>query len=145
MATMIASDMEMKESWKAFSVSVRVSAREFLKVLSMARATAVARSGRVMPTMYHPTWSARQGGCLFQRLIEVVPVEEKLGFIDRFIPSPVDPPQDELPISREDRSLQGDGIPDPPSEPFCQLSARDKGFRSRRKVSCCSGGRTNSG
>ena len=54
MAMMIASVMEMKASRKAFSVSVRVSAREFLKVLSIARATSAARFGSVTPTMYHP-------------------------------------------------------------------------------------------
>jgi len=45
MATRIASVMETKLIWKAFSVSVRVSAREFLKMASTARETSAASSG----------------------------------------------------------------------------------------------------
>ena len=43
----IASVMETNDMAKAFSVSVSVSAREFLNVLSTARATSAAISGTV--------------------------------------------------------------------------------------------------
>ena len=51
MATRIASVMETKLIWKAFSVSVRVSASEFLKVASIVVLTSPARFGFVMPIM----------------------------------------------------------------------------------------------
>ena len=48
---MMASVMETKDRVKAFSVSVSVSAREFLNMPSMARATSGAISGRSTPMM----------------------------------------------------------------------------------------------
>ncbi len=65
MAMTIASDMEMKPIWKAFSVSVRVSAREFLNIRSTAAETSAARSGLLTPMTKNPTWSARRGTFFF--------------------------------------------------------------------------------
>ena len=61
MAVMIVSLMEMKPSTNAFSVSVRVSAREFLKVVSIRAATAAAAFGSFTTSMNAPTWSALDG------------------------------------------------------------------------------------
>ncbi len=49
-ATMIASVIDTKLMWKAFSVSVRVSAREFLNMESTASATSGASPGLFTPT-----------------------------------------------------------------------------------------------
>ncbi len=51
MAIMIASVMETNPIWKARSVSVRVSAREFLKVRSTSWATSAAWFGLATPIM----------------------------------------------------------------------------------------------
>ncbi len=60
-AATIASDMETKPSWKAFSVSVSVSASEFLNVASTAWAIDAAFSGWLICTTYTPTALARRG------------------------------------------------------------------------------------
>ena len=60
-ATTIASDIETKPSWKAFSVSVKVSASEFLKVRSMLAAICAAASASRMPTRKIPVLLARRG------------------------------------------------------------------------------------
>ena len=49
-ATTMASVIDTKPSWNACSVSVSVSASEFLKVASIAAVTAAARSALVSPT-----------------------------------------------------------------------------------------------
>ena len=48
-------------------------------------------------------------------------MEEELGLIDVLLPAPVDSPQDEFPIPREDGSLEGDQIADLPPESFGQF------------------------
>ena len=53
--TRIASVMAMKPSWKAFSVSVRVSAREFLKVRSTTWAISGDLKGSANRMTYQPT------------------------------------------------------------------------------------------
>src|SRR4051812_38449084 len=60
-ATTIASDIDTKPSWKAFSVSVSVSAREFLNVASIALEMAAAFSGFLISTMNTPVRLARRG------------------------------------------------------------------------------------
>ncbi len=59
MASRMAEVISTKLSWKAASVSVRVSAREFLKMASILAATGAASSGRATWTRNQPTWSAR--------------------------------------------------------------------------------------
>ena len=53
-------------------------------------------------------------------------MEKKLRLIDGLVPAPVDAPQDEIPVSREDGPLQGDLIADLPVVPRRQLPAGDK-------------------
>ncbi len=60
-ASRIASVIAMKPSWKAFSVSVSVSASELRNVASIAAETSAARAGSRIPTMKTPIWSARRG------------------------------------------------------------------------------------
>ncbi len=57
-AMRMASLIETKPSWKAFSVSVSVSASELVNSVSMRCAIRGASSGWLMPTMNTPTWSA---------------------------------------------------------------------------------------
>jgi len=58
-ASRIASLIATKPSWKAFSVSVSVSASEFLNVASMAAETSAACAGSLSCTMKTPVWSPR--------------------------------------------------------------------------------------
>ena len=60
-ATTIVSVCAMKESWKAFSVSVSVSASELRNSRSIAWLISAAREPSAMPTTKTPTCSARRG------------------------------------------------------------------------------------
>ena len=55
------STIATKPSEKAFSVSVRVSASEFLNSASMAREISAACEPSAMPITNTPVWSARRG------------------------------------------------------------------------------------
>ena len=66
MARRMAEVISTKLILKAASVSVRVSAREFLKAASMAPETGAARSGRATWTRNQPTLSAWSGAIFFR-------------------------------------------------------------------------------
>src|SRR5664279_2241461 len=60
-AISIASVMATKPSWNAFSVSVSVSASEFLNTASIAADAGAAWAGSLSCTMNTPVWSPRLG------------------------------------------------------------------------------------
>ena len=60
-ASRIVSAIATKPSWNAFSVSVSVSASEFLNVASIACDTSAACCGSESCSMNTPVWSARRG------------------------------------------------------------------------------------
>ena len=60
-ASRIASVIATNDSWNAFSVSVSVSASEFLNVASIAVETSAACCGSFSRTTNSPAWSARRG------------------------------------------------------------------------------------
>ena len=72
-------------------------------------------------------------------------MEKKLRFIDGLVPAPIDAPQDEIPVSREDGPLEGDLIADLPAVPCCQLPAGDKALPVGKEGLLLRGLRTNSG
>ena len=49
------------------------------------------------------------------RFIQIVPLKEKLCFIDGSIPAPINPPQNKIPVARIDGSLERDCIADLPA------------------------------
>jgi len=61
MAVTIASAIARKPRLNAFSVSVSVSASEFLNIASIRTAVSAAMSGRFTPIMKKPALSAKTG------------------------------------------------------------------------------------
>ena len=110
MAVTMASLMAIKPRLKAFSVSVKVSAREFLKTLIDGDGDIGGdiRSGN--SDHIKTDWSGPPGSCLFHGFIEIVPVKEELGFIDGFIPAVINAPQNKIPVPRINGSFQRYGI-----------------------------------
>ena len=127
MTMMMASIMEMKPMLKAFSVSVSVSAREFLKILSTCDATSAAMSARSTPIDVDAdlVGPARRMSVL-TRLIEVIPVEEKTRS-STFSSLPViDAAKHEIPVAGIDGPFQRDHVADLPPEPLRELPSRDE-------------------
>ena len=61
-------------------------------------------------------------------------MEEKLRLVDGLVPPPVDAPHDEIPVSREDRPLEGDRLADLPAVPRRHLPAGDEPLPVGRKA-----------
>ena len=78
MATTIASVMATKPSWNAFSVSVSVSASEFLNCASIACEISAERAGSAICDHEDPDLVGAARDALLDGLVQVVPVEEHL-------------------------------------------------------------------
>ena len=128
MTMMIASVMEMKRQANAFSVSVSVSAREFLNVCVHGEGHVGGDLGTVDADDVdaHLVGPGRRG--LLQALVQIVPVKEEYALVHVLVPAVVDGAEHELPVAGVDGPLEGDRVADLPSEPLRELPPRGEAF-----------------